>query len=83
MMNGNSSTDLERISGGRRRDVWCSPGTFDPTIRTRIVERLWCGRGQNIRQLPCHTTSEQGVCERRLTAMCIWFPSRNRRSASP
>ena len=33
-------TDLEWISGSRRRDVWGSSGTFDPTIRARIVEGL-------------------------------------------
>jgi len=39
MMN-DDVTDLERVSSGRRRDVWGSPGTFYPTVRTRVVERL-------------------------------------------
>ena len=83
MMNDNC-TNLVRVSGGRCGDIRRSSGTFYPAIWTRVVESLDVGR--NARQFqnsPPHAPSEHGVCEQELTAMCIWFPSRNRRSASP
>lgn len=38
--NEGEDTDFERVSGCRRRDIWCSSRSLNSAVRTGVVEGL-------------------------------------------